>query len=88
MGEWKGYSVVEKKTQQRRLYLFNLATDPKESKDVAEANPKVAAKIAKIMIEGRTDSPYFTMGKPSPAKAEWMKKARARAKRLKNGEKL
>ncbi len=87
MGKWKGY-VKGGRNGDSPVKLYNLKTDPKETKDVAKANPKVAAKIAKIMIEGRTDSPYFTMGKPAPARAEWIKSARIRAAKLKAGEKL
>ena len=87
MGNWKGYSTANK-AGVRRFQLFNLATDPKETTNVAKDNPKITAKIEKIMIEGRTDSPYFTMGKPSPARTEWIKKARVRAEKLKKRENL
>ena len=87
MGKWKGYAKA-RRAGDSPVKLYDLAADPKETKDIAKANPKVAAKIAKIMIEGRTDSPYFTMGKPSPARTEWIKSAKIRAAKLKAGEQL
>jgi hypothetical protein len=82
MGKWKGYCRV-KKGVDGPIQLFNLDVDPKESKNVAANYPEVIAKIETIMTKGRTDSPYYTMGLPSPAKGEWVKKARIRAKKYK-----
>jgi arylsulfatase A-like enzyme len=80
MGKWKGYCRV-KKGVNGPIQLFNLDVDPKESKNIAASYPEIVAKIETIMTKGRTDSPYYTMGLPSPARNEWLKKAKIRAKK-------
>ena len=82
MGDWKGYCRV-KKGVDGKIELYDLKTDPKESDNVADKYPEVVAKIHTIMTEGRTDSPYFTLGLPSPARSEWVKEARKRAEEYK-----
>ncbi len=82
MGDWKGYCRV-KKGVDGKIELYDLKTDPKESKNVADQYPEVVAKIQTIMTEGRTDSPYFTLGLPSPARSEWVKEAKKRAEEYK-----
>jgi arylsulfatase A len=82
MGKWKSYCKVEKGVDQT-VELYDLTTDPKESKDVAKDYPEVVSKIQKIMTEGRTDSPYFTQGLPSPATNAWREEAKIRAEKYK-----
>jgi arylsulfatase A len=45
------------------IELYDLKTDPYETKDVSAANPEIVAKIAKLMKEQHTPSPDF----PFPA---------------------
>jgi arylsulfatase len=39
--------------------LYNLGTDPSEKNDVAAANPKIVARLQKIMDEQHTPSKEF-----------------------------
>ena len=82
MGDWKGYCRV-KKGVDGKIELYDLKTDPKESKNVADAYPEVVAKIQTIMTEGRTESAYFTQGLPAPAVKKWREEAKVRAEKYK-----
>jgi len=54
MGKWKGIKRNMRKTPDAPLELYDLEKDIGEKENVAAANPKIAAEIEKIMIEGRT----------------------------------
>lgn len=41
------------------LQLYDLDTDPKESKNLAGQNPDLVARIEAIMATDRTDSPFY-----------------------------
>ena len=58
MGNWKG---VRRNLNQGRIKteLYNLADDIGEKKDVAAENPKIVAKIERIMREAHTPSKEF-----------------------------
>ncbi len=62
MGKWKAVRARLK----RKIQLYDLDKDIGEQNDVADANPKITAKMAKIMKTGRTDSDVFPMPKPKP----------------------
>ena len=67
MGDWKlvryNVSIPEKETTE----LYNLKTDLGETTNVAASNPKIVAKMLKIMKESRVSSPIFNFGKESSA---------------------
>jgi arylsulfatase len=46
-----------------RIELYNLKTDPSETKDVSAEHPEVVAQIAKVMRDQHTPNPDF----PFPA---------------------
>jgi hypothetical protein len=60
MGRWKAVRPRAK----RKIQLYDLDKDIGEQNDIADANPKIAAKMAEIMKTGRTDSDVFPMPKP------------------------
>lgn len=55
MGDWK---VVRFGTEEP-MELYDLRSDIAESKNIAKQHPEVVAKIAQIMINARTDDPYW-----------------------------
>ena len=56
MGKWKGVLRGWKKWKNRtgKIELYDLSKDPGESKNLADANPEIVAKIKKIMEEAHT----------------------------------
>lgn len=58
MGDWKGVRRDMKKGN-RELALFNLADDPKESRNVAEEHPEIVRRMKKLLATDRTDSQLF-----------------------------
>jgi len=55
MGKWKGIKRNLRKTPDAPLELYDLEKDIGEQENVAKQNPEIAAKIEKIMVEGRTE---------------------------------
>jgi arylsulfatase A-like enzyme len=62
LGDWKGVRLGIKGDPSAAVQLFNLKADPQESTDVAAQNPDIAARILRIMQEGRTPNRNFPMG--------------------------
>jgi arylsulfatase len=60
MGRWKAVRT----NPNQKIQLYDLNKDIGEQNDVADANPKITAKMAEIMRTGRTDSDVFPMPKP------------------------
>lgn len=58
MGDWKGVAY-NLKDKPGKIELYNLVRDIAETRDVANENPEVVARIRKIMQEGRTESELF-----------------------------
>nr|MBA3417061.1 hypothetical protein [Chloroflexia bacterium] len=56
---WKAYRAAP----DRPLELYDLARDLGESRDVAGQHPDMAARMAKLMIDARFDSPDFPLVK-------------------------
>ena len=54
-GDWKG--VVYNYDSGGAMQLYNLAEDPGEQHDVAEAHPDIAARLRELMDQARTESP-------------------------------
>ena len=65
MGNWKGIrrNLLRDPGPVYRLELYNLATDPAETKDVSAAHSDIVAKMETLMREQRTKSAEF----PFPA---------------------
>ncbi len=82
MGKWKGYTQV-KNGVDGNIKLYNLESDPTEKNNVAKAHPEIVTEIQKVMTNGRTDSPYFTLGQPAPAVKAWREAAKIRAEKYK-----
>ncbi len=55
MGKWKAFRLGTKEP----LQLFDIHTDPAESKDVANENQMVVSQIEKILISARTESRHY-----------------------------
>jgi arylsulfatase A-like enzyme len=58
-GDWKGVKYNVKKNPDAPLELYNLTTDPGESKDLAEDHPEVIQQLEMLLKEARTESPLF-----------------------------
>jgi arylsulfatase A-like enzyme len=56
MGDWKAVRV---KSQSAAIELYDLETDVAEKRDVAAQHPEIVARMAKLMVEARTDSKEF-----------------------------
>ena len=52
MGNWKAVRLKK----DAPLELYDLASDPAETRDVAAANPQVIAKITAFLASARTES--------------------------------
>jgi arylsulfatase A-like enzyme len=49
MGDWKGVRLRIRENPGAPILLFDLATDPNETTDVAQAHPDVVARIDSVM---------------------------------------
>ncbi|AWG23251.1 arylsulfatase [Flavobacterium faecale] len=59
LGNWKGviYDMTQKENPEFQLY--DLSTDPAETKNIAKANPKIVTQMLDIMKKEHTDSVLF-----------------------------
>lgn len=57
-GKWKAVRRELRKKPDAPLELYDLEADPAESTDVSAEHPEIAAKLAKILHEGRTPPAY------------------------------
>jgi arylsulfatase A-like enzyme len=64
MGDWKAV----RKGLRGAVELYDLASDPGETRDVAAANPAVVKRVTEILRTARTDSAEFPVGERPPAK--------------------
>jgi arylsulfatase A-like enzyme len=55
MGKWKAIRKDMRKDPDAPLELYDLETDIRESNDVAEEFPKVAAHLADILVQARVE---------------------------------
>lgn len=58
-GDWKAYRAAP----DRPVELYHLATDVGESKNVASAEPVVAAALEKLLTTARTEAPDFPLNR-------------------------
>jgi len=59
-GDWKlvNYNVFD--PAKTTVELYNIATDPGEENNLAEANPEIVEELAKLMKNARTESEIFS----------------------------
>ena len=62
-GDWKAYRAAP----DRPVELYHLATDVGETKNVAGAEPTVAAALEKLLTTARTDAPDFPLNRKAKA---------------------
>jgi len=60
MGRWKAV----RPRPNRKIQLYDLDKDIGEQNDIADANPKIAARMAELMRTGRTESDIFPLPRP------------------------
>ncbi|MBW8041730.1 MAG: arylsulfatase [Planctomycetes bacterium] len=60
MGRWKAVRINPNK----KIQLYDLDKDIGEKNDIANAHPKIKARMAELMRTGRTESDVFPMPKP------------------------
>ncbi len=70
LGDWKGIRAVK---DGNRMELYDLAKDVGESKDVAEANPTIVARIAALMEKAEEPNPRYEIGTVYKGKPIWRK---------------
>jgi arylsulfatase A-like enzyme len=63
MGRWKG---VRQPMITGRLEVYDLATDPGETRDVAGGNPGLAARLARLLDRAHTPSALWTAPAEGP----------------------
>jgi arylsulfatase A-like enzyme len=68
IGNWKGVRLNALKGKNEPIQLFDLAADPKETKDVSAQHPAIVRKIHKIMAEQHTEVAAFPFWSGAPAK--------------------
>ncbi|WPR71347.1 arylsulfatase [Flavobacterium sp. NG2] len=61
LGNWKGVIYNIERKDNPEFELYNLATDPVETKNVAAQNPKIVAEMKAIMKEEHRHSTLFPM---------------------------
>ncbi len=58
-GDWKAVRLNTKQKRAGDWELYNIATDPAESKDVAAQHPEIVASLAAALMAHRTTEPDF-----------------------------
>jgi arylsulfatase A len=63
LGRWKGIRIDCYKNPTGPLQLYDLETDPTESRDIASAHPDIVAKMEEILRREHTASPHWDFAK-------------------------
>lgn len=63
MGKWKAIQLNYGKEKPDAVMLFDLTTDVAEQRNMAEENPKLVKRLAKMMDGARTPSELFNFGR-------------------------
>jgi arylsulfatase A-like enzyme len=58
---WKGVKLEVNKNADAPIELYNLATDPSETKNVADKNPVIVKKIKELMKEAHVPNPDWPL---------------------------
>ena len=56
LGEWKGIRLKAHGTPDAPIELYDLSSDPNETRNVASLHPEVVARMSQIMRDARTES--------------------------------
>jgi arylsulfatase A-like enzyme len=62
VGDWKALRLGAAQAPDAPVQLFNLATDPGETTDVAASHPDIITKATALLKSSRFPSPEFPMG--------------------------
>ncbi len=60
-GDWKSVRLGVSRNPKAPMELYNLKTDPQESRNLAAEHPEVIAQMEKILQSCRTESPIFKL---------------------------
>lgn len=60
-GDWKLIRLQASNAEKSYYELYNIVEDPSEANNVAEANPKMVAKLAKLIDEAHSPSEMFPL---------------------------
>jgi arylsulfatase A-like enzyme len=69
MGDWK----LVQAAQGKPFELYNLRTDPGESRDVADKQPEIVAKIKAYLATARTEMRKYPAGGPDPTVKDYVR---------------
>lgn len=58
-GDWKGIRYDVNKDPESPLELYNLAEDLGEENNIAADHPEIVEELDRLLVEARTESPYF-----------------------------
>jgi len=61
MGQWKAVRLKVARNPDAPIQLFDLTKDIGETKNIADANPDIIAKIKPLFTTARTESDLFPM---------------------------
>jgi arylsulfatase A-like enzyme len=62
MGKWKGVRVNMSNNTNAPIELYDLSTDPIETKNIANSYSEIVANIAKIMKDAHIENDRFKFG--------------------------
>ena len=65
--DWKVISLnLNKAEAKKRIEVFNLAKDPSEKNNVADANPEIVTRAKKLFTDSHVPSKFWKFGNKKP----------------------